>query len=31
MVIVFRKLPPELRFAIPEYIKDNISLNKFAA
>ena len=26
---VFRKLPPELRFAIPEYIKDNVSLNKF--
>jgi type I restriction enzyme R subunit len=28
---VFRKLPPELRFAIPEYIKDNVSLNKFVA
>lgn len=28
---VFRKLPPELRFAIPEYIKDNVSLNKFIA
>jgi len=28
---VFRKLPQELRFAIPEYIKDNVSLNKFAA
>jgi type I restriction enzyme R subunit len=26
---VFRKLPIELRFAIPEYIKDNVSLNKF--
>jgi len=28
---VFRKLPPELRFSIPEYIKDNVSLNKFVA
>lgn len=28
---VFRKLPPELRIAIPEYIKDNVSLNKFVA
>jgi len=28
---VFRKLPPELRFAIPEYIKDNVPLNKFVA
>lgn len=28
---VFRKLPQELRFAIPEYIKDNVSLNKFVA
>ena len=28
---VFRKLPPELRFAIPEYIKDNVSRNKFVA
>lgn len=28
---VFRKLPPELRFAIPEYIKDNVSLNNFFA
>lgn len=28
---VFRKLPPELRYAIPEYIKDNVSLNKFVA
>lgn len=28
---VFRKLSPELRFAIPEYIKDNVSLNKFVA
>jgi type I restriction enzyme, R subunit len=26
---VFRKLPPELRDLIPEYIKDNISLNTF--
>lgn len=26
---VFRKLPPELRKLIPEYIKDNISLNRF--
>lgn len=28
---VFRKLPSELRYAIPEYIKDNVSLNKFIA
>lgn len=28
---VFRKLPPELRTAIPEYIKDNVSLNQFFA
>jgi len=28
---VFRKLPPELRNSIPEYIKDNVSLNKFFA
>ncbi len=28
---VFRKLTPELRTAIPEYIKDNVSLNKFIA
>ena len=28
---VFRKLPPELRNTIPEYIKDNVSLNKFIA
>jgi type I restriction enzyme R subunit len=28
---VFRKLPPELRALIPEYIKDNISLNQFMA
>ena len=28
---VFRKLSPELRIAIPEYIKDNVSLNKFVA
>lgn len=28
---VFGKLPPELRFSIPEYIKDNVSLNKFVA
>jgi len=27
----FKKLPPELRKAIPEYIKDFVSLNKFAA
>lgn len=26
---VFKKLPPELRILIPEYIKDNVSLNKF--
>lgn len=26
---VFFRLPPELRALIPEYIKDNISLNKF--
>ena len=25
----FRKLPPELRKLIPEYIKDNVSLNRF--
>jgi type I restriction enzyme R subunit len=25
----FRKLPPDLRTSIPEYIKDNVSLNKF--
>ncbi len=28
---VFRQLPPELRVLIPEYIKDNISLNQFMA
>jgi len=28
---VFRKLPPELRALIPEYIKDNVSINKFMA
>jgi len=28
---VYRKLPPELRTLIPEYIKDNISLNQFMA
>lgn len=28
---VFKKLPPELRALIPEYIKDNISLNRFMA
>ena len=28
---VFRQLPPELRALIPEYIKDNISLNQFMA
>ena len=28
---VFRKLSPELRTMIPEYIKDNVSLNKFMA
>ena len=28
---VFRKLPPKLRISIPEYIKDNVSLNKFVA
>lgn len=28
---VFRKLPPELRMSIPEYIKDNVPLNKFLA
>lgn len=27
----FKKLTPELRKAIPEYIKDNVSLNKFVA
>ncbi len=27
----FKKLPPELRQAIPEYIKDFVMLNKFAA
>ena len=27
----FRKLSPELRKLIPEYIKDNISLNRFLA
>ena len=27
----FRKLPPELRAMIPEYIKDNVSLNQFMA
>jgi type I restriction enzyme R subunit len=27
----FKKLPPELRKAIPEYIKDFVALNKFAA
>jgi type I restriction enzyme R subunit len=28
---VFRKLSPELRAMIPEYIKDNVSLNQFMA
>ena len=28
---VFRNLPPELRTLIPEYIKDNVSLNQFMA
>ena len=28
---VFRKLSTELRNSIPEYIKDNVSLNKFLA
>jgi type I restriction enzyme R subunit len=28
---VFRKLPPDLRIFIPEYIKDNVSLNRFMA
>jgi len=28
---VFRNLPPELRKLIPEYIKDNITLNQFMA
>ena len=28
---VFRKLPKDLRILIPEYIKDNVSLNKFMA
>jgi type I restriction enzyme R subunit len=28
---VFRKLPKELRDLIPDYIKDNVSLNKFMA
>lgn len=28
---VFRKLPAELRNEIPEYIKDNVSINKFTA
>lgn len=28
---VFRQLTPELRILIPEYIKDNISLNQFMA
>jgi type I restriction enzyme R subunit len=28
---VFRKLPSELRTLIPEYIKDNVSLNRFMA
>lgn len=28
---VFRKLPKDLRTLIPEYIKDNVSLNKFMA
>jgi type I restriction enzyme R subunit len=28
---VFRKLPPNLRTLIPEYIKDNVSLNRFMA
>jgi type I restriction enzyme, R subunit len=28
---VFRELPPELRKSIPEYIKGNISLNRFTA
>jgi type I restriction enzyme R subunit len=26
---VFRRLPPELRKEIPEYVKDNVSLNQF--
>ena len=29
--IVFKKLPAELRALIPEYIKDNVSINKFMA
>ena len=28
---VFRKLTPELRILIPQYIKDNISLNNYTA
>lgn len=28
---VFRNLPPDLRALIPEYIKDNVSLNRFMA
>ncbi len=28
---VFRKLPAELRTLIPQYIKDNVALNKFTA
>jgi type I restriction enzyme R subunit len=28
---VFRQLPPDLRTLIPEYIKDNVSLNRFMA
>ena len=28
---VFRKLTPELRNLIPQYIKENISLNRFTA
>jgi len=28
---VFRKLPPELRDFIPEYIKDNVPLNRYMA
>lgn len=28
---VFRKLPPELRAFIPEYIKDNVPLNRYMA
>ena len=28
---VFRKLTPELRMLIPDYIKENISINRFTA